>query len=145
MIQEKRSVILVGDFNCRKIDWEKYENGGGEETWGGRFLNLMIENMMEQRVKENTRYRGDDEPAMLDLILTREIEMENDIRYKCPLGKSDHLVLEMDLVERNRKRDETYKKKQAKLQKGGQRRPQRVFYKCKLGENDESKRSARKV
>ena len=31
----------------------------------------MIDDMMDQRVKENTRFKGNDEPARLDLVFTR--------------------------------------------------------------------------
>lgn len=109
VIRERSRVILNGDFNCKEEDWEKYESGGGEDAWGTRFFNQMMENMMVQRVKENTRYRGDDEPARLDLICTREVEICNDINYKCPLGKSDHMVMEMEFEEDDRERDVSYK------------------------------------
>ena len=65
---------------------------------------------MEQKTKESTRYRGDDEPLRLDLILTREVHIKSDIRYKCPLGKSDHVILEMEIVNINKElKDESYK------------------------------------
>ena len=76
---------------------------------GRKIFDLMMENMMEQRVKENTRYRGEDEPARLDLVLTREVSIEDEIQYKCPLGKSDHVVLQMELEEREEIKDELYK------------------------------------
>lgn len=28
--EERRRVILVGDFKCKKVDWETYESGGWE-------------------------------------------------------------------------------------------------------------------
>ncbi|MPC39816.1 hypothetical protein E2C01_033365 [Portunus trituberculatus] len=51
--------------------------------------------MMNQIVNENTRYRGDDEPARLDLVFTR-VQINDDLRYECPLGKNDHVVIEME-------------------------------------------------
>ena len=30
IIKGRRRVILVGDFNCKEVDWEKYESGSGE-------------------------------------------------------------------------------------------------------------------
>ena len=110
VLTEKRKVLLLGDFNCKEVDWENFESGVGEKDWGERFLTLMMENMMEQRVKENTRYRGDDEPARLDLVLTREVNLCGDIQYKCPLGKSDHVVMEMQIEVKQGKRDEAYRR-----------------------------------
>ena len=109
VIKDKRRVILLGDFNCKEVDWENYDSGRGDEAWGTRFLNQMMENMMVQRVKENTRLRGDDEPARLDLIFTKDIEICDDIIYKCPLGKSDHMIMEMEIEEDNMEVDVLYK------------------------------------
>lgn len=108
-LKERGRVILLGDFNCKEINWDNYESGVGDEAWGEKFLNLMMENMMEQKVKENTRYRGEDEPARLDLVLTREVCIEDEIQYRCPLGKSDHVVLQMKLEEKEEVKDELYK------------------------------------
>ena len=41
----------------------------------------MMENMINQIVNENTRYR-DDEPMRVDLILTRESQINDDLRYQ---------------------------------------------------------------
>ncbi|MPC98740.1 hypothetical protein E2C01_094121 [Portunus trituberculatus] len=65
--------------------------------------------MMYQRVKENTRFRRNDKPARLDLVFTMGIQMNDDLRFKCPLGKSDHVILEMDIEEGKEDRDESYK------------------------------------
>ena len=118
VLKERKKVILVGDFNCKEVNWETYETGMGENAWGERFLNLMMENMMTQRVKENTRVRGDDEPSQLDLILTRDVQISEDIQCKCPFGKSDHVIMEFEIEERVDDRDESYKKREIKLQKG---------------------------
>jgi len=117
ILKERKRVILVGDFNCKEINWENYECGGGDETWGGRFLNLIMENMMEQKVKESTRYRGDDEPARLDLVLTRAVDLKDEIQYRCPLGKSDHVLLQMEMQQSNELRDESYKKNRLNYRK----------------------------
>ncbi|MPD04379.1 hypothetical protein E2C01_100064 [Portunus trituberculatus] len=69
----------------------------GEEAWGDKFLN--------------------DEPARLDLVFTRDIQMNDDIRHKFPLGKSDHVILEMDIEEGKEDRDESYKGDQLNYRK----------------------------
>ncbi len=48
-----------------------FEAGGNKTAWGKRFLKLTMENTMMQWVTENTKYRGDDKPTRLDLILTK--------------------------------------------------------------------------
>ena len=127
ILKKSKRVILVGDFNCKEINWENYESVVGEHAWGGRFLNLMMENMMEQKVKENTRYRGDDEPARLDLVLTRDVGIEDEIQYKCPLGKSDHVVLQMRLQEEEESKDELYKSNRLNYKKTDKRSLREYF------------------
>ena len=43
-----------------------------------------------------TRVRQGQEPSVLDLVLTNEEEMIENIEYGNPLGKSDHLVLKFE-------------------------------------------------
>ena len=45
-------------------------------------------------MKEPTRYRSQNVPSILDLILTNEENMISNLQYKPGLGKSDHLVLD---------------------------------------------------
>ena len=109
IIRKSKIVLLVGDFNCKEINWESFEAGGNQSEWGERFLNLTMENMMTQWVTESTRYRGDDEPTRLDLVLTKGMDLTQEIRYICPLGKSDHVLLEIETETRDREEDESYK------------------------------------
>ncbi len=71
-----------------------FEAGGNGTVWGERFLKLTMENTMMQWVTENTRYRGDDKPTKFDLILTKGINLTKELRYVCPMGKSDHVMIE---------------------------------------------------
>ncbi len=48
-------------------------------------------------MEENTRFKGEDGPSGLDLIFTKEPEVVEGIDYKCPRGKSDHVVVECTL------------------------------------------------
>ena len=49
-----------------------------------------------QHVKDPTRYRDQNTPSILDLILTNEENMISQMNYKPGLGKSDHLILEFN-------------------------------------------------
>ena len=51
----------------------------------------------------------DNEPVRLDLVFTREVQLSENIQYKCPLGKIDHAVMEMETEEGNGDRNESYK------------------------------------
>ena len=66
---------------------------------------------MDQWVKETTRYRGEDEPSQLDLLFTKKTEDEPSIDYLCPVGKSDHVLMEINIYEEEIHRcNEDYKK-----------------------------------
>ena len=53
------------DFNYKEVCWEECYTGGGGELWGGKLLGLVINNIMTQWIKENTRFRVDEEPPEL--------------------------------------------------------------------------------
>ena len=71
MIENSNNIIFMGDFNCKEVCWEKWFTEGGEESWGNVLLNLVLNNIMTQWIKENTRFRGE-EPSRL---LTEELEV----------------------------------------------------------------------
>ncbi len=98
LIKSNKRVLLVGDFNCKEINSEMFKAGGTETTWGERFLKVTMENTMMQWVSENGRYRGDDEPTRLDLILTKGINLAKESRYVCSMGKSDHVIIERETI-----------------------------------------------
>lgn len=111
LLKESRNIILMGDFNCKEVNWEEWDTEGGEDSWGNRILNLAMRNVMTQWIKEATRYRGTDEASRLDLLLTKEPDIIGKIKTKCPLGKSDHVLIEFDLNEGNsEEKDESYRK-----------------------------------
>ena len=62
-------IIMIGDFNCKEVCWEDWYTGG-EESWAGILLDLVMNNIMTQWIKENTKFRGNEEPSRLDLLLT---------------------------------------------------------------------------
>lgn len=49
--------------------------------------------------RKKTRFRGEDEPSRLDLVFTGEADVIGDVTYTSPLGKSDHVLIELDILE----------------------------------------------
>ncbi len=92
-------ILIMGDFNYPTIDWNAWSTRG-ESTTSEEYL--LIENLQDnylfQHVDKPTRWRGTDNPNLLDLILTNEETMVDEILYDSPLGKSDHCVLFFDFV-----------------------------------------------
>ena len=111
MLKGRNKVLLVGDFNNKEINWGEMEVRRNTSGWSEELLQLMMSNTMDQWVKETTRYRGEDEPSQLDLVFTRKPEVEPAIDFLCPVGKSDHVVIEINIhKEEIHKRNEDYKK-----------------------------------
>ncbi|MPC90458.1 hypothetical protein E2C01_085446 [Portunus trituberculatus] len=67
--------------------------------WSKEVLQLTMINAMDQWVEESTRYRGEEEPSLLDLIFTKKPESPPIIKYLSPMGRSDHVTLEMKIQE----------------------------------------------
>ena len=87
----KDKFIIIGDFNFPGIDWDHWitRNKNKLEL---EFINLLQDNFLIQHVTFPTRARGNDDPHILDLIITN-IDFINCIENLSPLGKSDHAVL----------------------------------------------------
>ena len=110
LMETKCKLVMMGDFNSKEVKWEEWTVNGSEDSWSGELLRMAMENSMTQWVKEKTRYRGEDEPSRLDLIITKEAELIENMKYGCPIGKSDHVMIECVLGEgRMERRDEHYR------------------------------------
>ena len=97
ILRESKNITLMGDFNCKEVCWEEWSTEGGKDSWGNTLLNLVMSNMMTQWIGENTRFKGDEEASRLDLLFTKELDIIDEVKYQCPLGKSDHLLIEFEL------------------------------------------------
>ena len=86
-------ILITGDFNYPEIDWSDYHSNTSNDHRSQIFLNKIQDMFLYQHVTEFTRYREGQNPNLLDLILTNEEGMVNDIQYVPPLGKSDHVCL----------------------------------------------------
>ena len=84
-------ILMLGDFNYRRIDWESMCSSVLVET---NFLNCIENNYLHQHIDEPTRWRGADKPSLLDLVLTNEENMISEIDYQAPVGNSDHAVID---------------------------------------------------
>ena len=113
----EKDVVIVGDFNCKEINWEQGTTEGSESSYSGRLLNWAMENLMTQWVDCETRVREGSDPARLDLVFTRDCEAVGDISYECPLGKSDHVVVKVDFGMDLQKLNEDYKQERFRYNK----------------------------
>jgi len=70
-LDNRNKLLLVGDFNWPNIEWPTWlsPNSLGPET---KFLDTLRKNFLLQHINKPTRARGNDEPHILDLVLTNE-------------------------------------------------------------------------
>ena len=89
----QKQIIIVGDFNYGEISWSDLTSPHSINHHCSKFLDCVKNNFLEQLVTQTTRQRGNDNPSLLDLILTNDADSISSIQYFPPIGKSDHLVL----------------------------------------------------
>ena len=78
----EESVIIMGDFNFRDIDWKRlYANS----SKGQDFLDVINDSFLTQHVYDGTRGGN-----VLDLIFSSDTGLVEDIEICCPISNSDH-------------------------------------------------------
>ena len=83
-------ILVVGDFNYSDINWNNWSTGKDNSEL---FLECLRDCFWFQHVQEFTRYRHNQQPSILDLIITNEEDMVLGLEFLSPLGASDHKVL----------------------------------------------------
>ncbi|MEO2160790.1 MAG: endonuclease/exonuclease/phosphatase family protein, partial [bacterium] len=63
---------IVGDFNFRHINWSSWTTPHNEDSAEALFIESLRDCFFHQHVEEATRRRGNDDPSLLDLVLTDE-------------------------------------------------------------------------
>ena len=86
-------ILIVGDFNCKEIDWRLQSTSVNENHVASQLLECVRDCFMYQHVAEPTRFRIGEISSILDLIFTNEENMISELKYMAGLGKSDHLQL----------------------------------------------------
>ena len=68
-------LLIMGDSNLRKINWSIGETLVGDEHIATLFLESIRDSYMFLHVRKPTRYRRDNIPNALDLVLSNEEHM----------------------------------------------------------------------
>ena len=95
---DARHVLIIGDFNYPEIDYENEIVSAGERASSTRFFNKTQELCLIQHVTEPTRIRQGQQSSVLDYIFTDDENLVEQVNYKTPLGKSDHVVLDWNVT-----------------------------------------------
>lgn len=97
-VKSHKNVVIVGDFNFPGIDWNDWSTIHSENHVTYKFIELLRDNFMHQHVTENTRYRVGQNPSLLDLIITNDEDIVENITYRDTLGASDHIGLTFEIA-----------------------------------------------
>ena len=62
------------------------------------FLDTLCDLFLYQHVPQPTRYRCDTTPHTLDLVISNEEGMVDNMRYLPGLGNSDHICIYLDFI-----------------------------------------------
>ena len=87
-------VVITGDFNLPSIAWEDDHATG---TYPNQFLQTTSDLDLDQMVTEHTRFRHGQNPSLLDLILTNQPDIMENVEYLAPIGKSDHVSIKFKI------------------------------------------------
>ena len=90
--------VIMGDFNLREINWDTETSNVNENHLDTKFLEGVRDNFLFQHVKQATRMRDNQQDSILDLILTNEENMIDNVKYLPPLGKSDHVTIQFSFI-----------------------------------------------
>src|SRR2546425_10279871 len=85
MFSKKKATLVMGDFNHADIDWDSLQ---ASSSSGKMFLDTMNDLFLTQHVQGKTR--GD---SILDLVLSTEKDMVEDLLMSNPISNNDHSML----------------------------------------------------
>ena len=91
-------LLFLGDFNFPQIDWVDETTPGSDEHPASKFLSVINECYLTQLIDQDTHYKPGTKPSLIDLIITNNDDLIDNIDYFAPIGNSHHLVLSFKLL-----------------------------------------------
>lgn len=88
----RSDILMFGDFNYREIDWNRQEIIGSSEA-AEQFLGAYQSLHLHQLIDFPTRFRVNNTPSLIDLLLTTDEKLITGIESRSPVGKSDHVII----------------------------------------------------
>ena len=98
----KGECIIMGDFNNGHIQWKSLESTEGEDQ---QFLLLIQDSFLTQHVLRPTRGN-----IILDLVLSSQNELVDNVKIHEPLGKSDHNQIHFDIKVKTESTNKKYRR-----------------------------------
>ena len=88
---------IVGDFNLKEIDWKNQIVNALETHFASDFYDKLNDLFLTQHVHEPTRFREGQRPNILDLVITNDEKLVENLSINPPIGVSDHVVINFEL------------------------------------------------
>ena len=95
--QSNDSTLIVGDTNLPQIDWEAMSTLKDENSTEFTFIEAIKDALLTQHIKEPTRLTGRDKASLLDVVMSDIVLKDLDITLEAPIGKSDHVLVKIDV------------------------------------------------
>ena len=97
---KSQKIVITGDFNLPDINWDDETCDKDENHKASKFLECIQFNNLTQFINKPTHHRAMQTPTLIDLILSNESDLVQNIKFYPPLGKSHHSVLcfNLDIV-----------------------------------------------
>ena len=90
-------IVIAGDLNMPQIDWTCDFSNAPEGHYSHMFIESMQDCSFTQHVTKATRYRQGERPSTLDIILSNEPGLVQNVTIHPPIGSSDHVVLQFQI------------------------------------------------
>lgn len=107
------NLVVIGDFNFPTVDWTNLTSSRNMDS-ASLFTNMILNSSLSQLITEPTRYRQNNNPSLLDLILTNDEDLIANIDMLPPIGCSDHVAfickIQAFTYENSRNSTTTYRK-----------------------------------
>jgi hypothetical protein len=91
------NLFIAGDFNLLTIDWSSTDylniKKYADNSAAYHFVKTLVNSSLCQIVSEPTRFRQNQNPSTLDLILVNDPALVSQVDYLSPIGKYDHITL----------------------------------------------------
>lgn len=91
-------IMIAGDTNMPQIDWTSNFSHAPDGHFSHTFIEGLHECGLTQHVMVATRYRLGELPSTLDVVLSNEPGMVQNLATLPPIGSSDHVVLQFQLT-----------------------------------------------
>lgn len=91
-------MVVCGDFNLPDINWVEGTTPDNVTNKGYLFMECIRDCFLTQHVKKYTHRRKDQTPTTIDLVLSNEEGMVDNLTMEAPLGESAHCSIIFDII-----------------------------------------------